>query len=86
MYKWNGELASKRAAAAVYAALHVPVNGTISSAQIFAADVWTPTLKYYTTYNEKDLVSKLVAGADLFLLIYGRGRLGANFLSTVMVL
>ena len=66
MLTWNSHLASLKAAAAVYAALHVTV-GTEENSELkkqwkafFSKpgdDLWTPTLKFYTTYEASDLVS-----------------------------
>ena len=66
MISWNSHLASLKAAAAVFAALHVTA-GTEEGSELkkqlkgfFSKpgdDLWTPTLKFYTTYEARDLVS-----------------------------
>jgi hypothetical protein len=55
LYQWTGHVTSLKVAAAVYAALHIPISGDSETGN--PDQVWTPTLRYYTTYGEKDVVS-----------------------------
>ena len=70
---WVNHLASHKAAAAVYTALHIlPLFSDKSSTENFFAETsspektssssveshWTVSLRYYTTYEEKELVMK----------------------------
>ena len=62
LYAWNGHLASLKAAAAVYAALLIPISNNdqcelVPPIRKVREDPWTPTLKYYTAYEVNDLVT-----------------------------
>lgn len=70
MITWNNSLASMKAAAAVLAALHVAIDVEEQSEltklrkAFFSKpgdELWTPTLKFYSTYDAGDLVSSLIS-------------------------
>lgn len=52
--KWTN-LASLKAAAAVYAALHIPISDDKNFQIDSNENPWTPTLKYYSRYDEMEL-------------------------------
>lgn len=53
--KWTN-LASLKAAAAVYAALHIPISDDKKFRIDSEETPWTPTLKYYSRYEEMELI------------------------------